>query len=398
MTRLVRPSGPSGWRSEIDRVGADPGAWERISLKNRILAVATDPVCCAAANILKQCMLSAGADALVARGCIDGTAQPGPAVVFGTPSAIARGCLSLRGQPFALGSLADEIEAVLREESAPAARSFRHRSGVLDLSRGPVVMGILNVTPDSFSDGGLFTDAGRAVGRALEMESQGAALVDVGAESTRPGSLPVPPEVQIRRLLPVIGGIRETSGIPLSVDTSSPEVAAAALEAGADAINDTTALSSPGMATLAASAGAGVVLMHMKGTPKDMQESPSYGDPVSEVMEMLSLRRTAAILAGIPAEALAVDPGIGFGKRLSDNLAILARLGEFRSLGSPVVAGFSRKSLLGAVTGVSEPALRDPATHALAALLHDDTDILRVHDVGGAVQALAAARALRNGG
>jgi dihydropteroate synthase len=204
--------------------------------------------------------------------------------------------------------------------------------------------------------------------------------------------------VQIRRLLPVIGGIRETSGIPLSVDTSSPEVAAAALEAGADAINDTTALSSPGMATLAASAGAGVVLMHMKGTPKDMQESPSYGDPVSEVMEMLSLRRTAAILAGIPAEALAVDPGIGFGKRLSDNLAILARLGEFRSLGSPVVAGFSRKSLLGAVTGVSEPALRDPATHALAALLHDDTDILRVHDVGGAVQALAAARALRNGG
>lgn len=381
----------------MDLVGADPGAWERIAARSSIAVLKTGPHTPAAANILKQCMLSAGADAIVARGCIDASADCSMAVLYGTPKSLAAAARSLEGQPFGLDALSREIPALLAGPEPPPP--LRHSRGTLPLDDGPLLMGILNVTPDSFSDGGLYLDPGASTDHALEMISRGASIIDIGAESTRPGSLPVPPGVQIARALPVLGAVLEREpGALISIDTTSPEVAEAALEAGAVMVNDISALGSPGMAGVVARSGAALVLMHMKGTPRDMQESPWYGDVVGEVYEFLRSRVEAAMDAGIPRDRLLADPGIGFGKRLEDNISLISRLAEFRGLGCGVLAGFSRKRFTGTVTGVEDPAGRDPAAHALAALAVRDADVLRVHDVAGALQAVRIAKAVDGGG
>jgi dihydropteroate synthase len=234
--------------------------------------------------------------------------------------------------------------------------------------------------------------------KAVEMHSQGARIVDVGAESTRPGSFPVSPEEQRRRLIPVIRAVRESlPAVAISVDTSDPSTAEAAIDEGADIINDVTALSAPGMSSLAASTGTPVILMHMLGRPRNMQEAPCYADPIGEILSFLSDRMRIALDAGIVPGCIWIDPGIGFGKRLEDNIVLIRRLGEFRCLGAPVVLGHSRKSFLGSVTGIAEPSRRDLATAVVSAAAARDADIIRVHDVAGTVQALEVARALRGG-
>jgi dihydropteroate synthase len=346
-----------------------------------------------AANILKQCMLSAGGDAIVARGTIDCTVRETQAILIGTPKHIGLAADSLSGQPFGLSELGGQLKLALRPQDLPP--ELRLKPGDLSYANGPLIMGVLNVTPDSFSDGGLYSSPVRAIERAMEMLGQGAAVVDIGAESTRPGSSPVPPEVQIERLLPIIRGIcdRAPSAI-LSVDTNSSTVAAAALDAGVSMVNDVTALSDPGMAPLAASRGCPIVLMHMKGIPADMQDSPCYSDVAGEVYSFLEDRVAKAEAAGVTRDRILVDPGIGFGKRLEDNLDLLRRLGELRSLGCRTVIGYSRKSFLGALTGERDPAARDTAGHAIAALACDTADIIRVHDVEGTFAVLTAAMAL----
>lgn len=258
----------------------------------------------------------------------------------------------------------------------------------------PGVMGIVNVTPDSFSDGGRFLapDAAIAHGRALLAE--GADLLDVGAESTRPGSDPVPPAEQVRRLAPVLEGLR---GAPLSVDTASAEVAAFALERGAIVVNDVTALADPAMAGVIARAGAGVVLMHARGTPRTMQDDPRYDDVAGEVEAFLAARLAAATAAGISPEAVALDPGIGFGKTADHNWALLAAIPRLAALGRPVVIGASRKRFLGAVAGADDPPERRlEASLAVAALAaRDGAAVLRVHDVAATVRAVRAADAVR---
>jgi dihydropteroate synthase len=264
-------------------------------------------------------------------------------------------------------------------------------------SLGPAawLMGIVNVTPDSFSDGGAFFDTDRAVDHALSLACQGADVLDVGGESTRPGSLPVPEEEELRRVLPVIRGLRSKTGVLLSVDTTKSGVARAALDAGADIVNDTSALrADPAMAGVVARSGAAVILMHMKGTPLSMQEAPRYDDLLGEVRAFLASRMREAGEAGIAAERIVLDPGIGFGKTAAHNLEILNRLEAFEDLGRPLCLGVSRKAFIGLVLG-TPPGERLEGTIAAAVLGRSrGARILRVHDVGPVAKAVRMAEAI----
>jgi dihydropteroate synthase len=257
------------------------------------------------------------------------------------------------------------------------------------------IMGIINVTPDSFSDGGRYFDTERAIARGLELAADGADILDVGGESTRPGSLPVPEAEELRRVVPVIGALRkQTSGL-LSVDTTKAAVARAALDAGADIVNDTSAFRfDPAMPGEVARSGAGVILMHMQGTPLTMQRSPRYGDLLDEVRAFLGERIRVAEAAGIPRERVVVDPGIGFGKTFEDNLVLLRRQEFFHELGRPLLLGFSRKAFLGRLLGLP-PEERLEGTIAAAVLsVERGAHILRVHDVGPVARAVRAAEAI----
>jgi dihydropteroate synthase len=257
------------------------------------------------------------------------------------------------------------------------------------------LMGVLNVTPDSFADGGRYFDAEKAVARGLELAFEGADIIDVGGESTRPGSLPVPEAEELRRVLPVIQALRKRTSALLSVDTTKAAVARAALDAGADIVNDTSALRfDPAMAGEVARSGAAVVLMHMLGTPLTMQESPHYDDILGEIGAFLAERIRAAEAAGIPRERLIVDPGIGFGKTYEDNLELLRRQEAFHELGRPLLLGFSRKAFLGTILDLP-PGERLEGTIAAAVLsVERGAHILRVHDVGPVARAVRSAEAI----
>ncbi|HEB77625.1 MAG TPA: dihydropteroate synthase [Methylothermaceae bacterium] len=263
----------------------------------------------------------------------------------------------------------------------------------------PMIMGILNVTPDSFSDGGRYTAVDAAVARALAMIGAGAEIIDIGGESTRPGADRVPADIQMRRVLPVISALkpRLPEGRFISIDTTLAPVAEAALDAGADFINDISAgRDDPAMFQLAAQRRVAMVLMHMQGTPKTMQDRPHYRDVVAEVREFLLQRAQLARAAGIPAEAILVDPGIGFGKRRSDNLRLMAHLEDLVATGFPVVLGTSRKRFMGAILEVTEPAELVHATVATTALgVMAGVRIFRVHDVKENRQALEVTWAIR---
>lgn len=253
---------------------------------------------------------------------------------------------------------------------------------VLDLSLRPHIMGILNVTPDSFSDGAVFLDADRAVERALEMEEEGADSIDIGGESTRPNAPPVDGTEEVKRVLPVIERLAGRLRIPISVDTYKSSVAREALRAGAEIVNDISGGTfDPCMAETVAAAGAGLVLMHTRGTPGVMQRDTSYDDLVAEVIGHLRNRIASAVANGVPRERIVVDPGIGFGKSSEGNLEILRRLGEFAVLGRPLLIGTSRKSFIGKILGreVGDRIFGTAATVALA--VANGASLLRVHDV-----------------
>lgn len=279
-------------------------------------------------------------------------------------------------------------------EHTPAAR-WVHRSGDFDLGR-PLLMGVLNATPDSFSDGGLHHDPGHAVARAVEMVEQGAGLIDVGGESTRPGSMPVGQAEELARVLPVIRGIRARLDIPISIDTRRAEVAHAALAEGADIVNDVSALGDPRMAGVVVECGAGLVLMHMRGVPATMQRDPRYGDVLGEIAAALEDRLAFARHEGIEASRIVLDPGIGFGKTSAHNLEIIARLAELGTLGRPILLGVSRKAFLGELIGGAPPHERDVATVAACVVgLLNGARIFRVHNVQATGEAIRVAEAIR---
>jgi dihydropteroate synthase len=258
----------------------------------------------------------------------------------------------------------------------------------VSVPRRPLVMGIVNVTPDSFSDGGLFNSFEHALQHATQLVEDGADWLDVGGESTRPGSMPVSVEEEIRRVIPVVEALVGMKH-PVSVDTSKPEVMRAAISAGATMINDVNALRAPGALEAVAAGGVGACLMHMQGEPRSMQINPQYRDVVVEVKDFLSQRLNAALEAGIPRERLVIDPGFGFGKTHTQNIQMLRHLDRFCDLGAPVMVGLSRKSMLGKITG----AAVDDRVHAsvAAALLavSKGAGIVRVHDVKATTDALA---------
>ena len=269
-------------------------------------------------------------------------------------------------------------------------------SRVLDLGT-PAIMGVLNVTPDSFSDGGRHAGPADAVRHARRLEAEGAAIVDVGGESTRPGAAGVPVDEEIRRVLPVIEVVVRESGAIVSVDTAKPEVMRAAIGAGAHLINDINALRAPGALDTCAAGGVGVCLMHMQGTPRTMQDEPHYADVVSEVFDFLAGRVEACVAAGIGRERLLIDPGFGFGKTLQHNLELLRHLECFNALGVPVLAGLSRKSMLGNLTG-REVGERLAGSLALATLaVARGASIIRTHDVAATLDAVKVSAALRRG-
>lgn len=252
----------------------------------------------------------------------------------------------------------------------------------LELGRRTLVMGILNVTPDSFSDGGLFFDAGIAVERAERMVAEGADIIDVGGESSRPGANSVPTEIEIDRVLPVIEELAKTLKTPVSIDTYKSSVARRALDVGASIVNDISALQGdPDMASVVAEAGVPVVLMHMKGTPKDMQLHPRYDSLIPEIISFLKTRVQAAVDAGISSDQIIIDPGIGFGKTITHNLEIIRRLQEFKSLEKPILIGTSRKSFIGKILDLPADDRLEGTAATVAVAIANGADIIRVHDV-----------------
>ncbi len=270
-------------------------------------------------------------------------------------------------------------------------KKLDHKSG------RTLICGVLNITPDSFSDGGRYLSPEAAAERALELEAQGADLIDIGAESSRPGSAGVSAAEELARLLGPLRAIVKKLRVPVSIDTCKPEVAAACLAEGADLINDITSFTDENMIRVTAAAGAGAIVMHMQGRPRDMQAAPAYaGGVVPEIHAFLAERAAALKRAGV--NAIILDPGIGFGKTLQDNLDLMAGLARFKDLGLPLLVGVSRKSFIGALFP-SEPAARLPGTIAACTVcVMNGADIVRVHDVREAAQAMAVADALKKAG
>ena len=268
------------------------------------------------------------------------------------------------------------------------------RDHLLDLSE-PCVMGVLNVTPDSFSDGGRYANVADAIERGVALAGEGAAIIDVGGESTRPGAADVGLQEELERVVPVIEALVRRVRVPVSVDTSKPEVMQAAIAAGASLVNDVKALRAPGAVEAVAGTGAAVCLMHMQGEPRTMQEAPSYGEVVGEVRQFLAGRVRACVAAGIGRERICVDPGIGFGKRPEHNLALLSAIGRLADPDLPVLIGVSRKSLVGIITG-RPPEGRLAGSVAFAALaVMGGAAIIRAHDVAETVDAVKVACALK---
>ncbi len=276
-----------------------------------------------------------------------------------------------------MGSIADWLPALMY------SLGMVFEWGTAVKSRSVLVMGILNTTPDSFSDGGRFTDEEVAIAYAVSMAEQGADVVDVGGESTRPGAEPITVDEELSRVVPVVERLVRTLRIPISVDTCKADVAEAALEAGARIVNDVTALrGDPRMAKVVRRYNAGLVLMHMLGTPATMQSDPHYEDVVLEVRGFLAERLCVALDAGIPRERVVLDPGIGFGKKLEHNLELIRRVGELRELGQPLLVGPSRKRFIGEALDLPVTERREGTLVACAIAVANGADAVRVHDVG----------------
>ncbi len=387
--RLLRVDGGE-LRALLAAAGVDAYGAALMARKADSLVVRVDNLRAPAANILKQELLALGADCATHRETILGGPERSSAHLIGTERQLSKLPERLKPQPFGLRGLGEALAALLARRRQPP-KALTLPQGALSFEAAPLLMGILNVTPDSFSDGGHWADPERAIAQGLRLVSEGAALLDIGGESTRPGAAPVDAEEEKRRVLPVLRGLARQTAVPLAVDTRKAAVAGYALAAGASIVNDVSALGDPAMAPLVAQGGAALVLMHMQGEPATMQANPQYADAVDEIYRWLEARLAVARAAGIGESRLVADPGIGFGKRLEDNTALLRRLEEFHSLGVPLLVGASRKSFLGRLMDEPDPQQRLEGSLAAAArAAQAGAQILRVHDVAATRRFLAA--------
>lgn len=394
--RVLEATSPNELLREIQRTDSDPEGSAIMTAKGRVYPVHLDEVPLKAAPLLKQEMLAVGGDSAHARGIADHTAANSAVVLLGTWSQYRRLVPKLARQPFQLAPIGRAIERALHLYTSRVPWTIRgvHRS--FQVGRRTLVMGVLNITPDSFSDGGRFLDPDAAQAQALAMAAEGADLIDLGAESTRPGATPVSPDAEWGRLEPVLARLREVVAVPISVDTRSPEVARRALAAGADLVNDVGGLRLAEMRAVVARSGAPAVLLHMRGTPDTMQRDTTYADLRGEVFAYLAEAVGQAVRDGISERQLLVDPGLGFGKTAEQSLELLTHVGELRSLGLPVVIGASRKSFLGKLAGGATPAERLEAGLAAAVIASlQGAAVVRTHDVGPTVRALRLVDAVR---
>jgi len=323
----------------------------------------------------------------------------GVVLLIATRRAIGDMLERLEKPPFGQARIAVEIRRALDRYDR---RRFEIRLGSRRLAVGPrpAIMGVVNVTPDSFSDGGRHFDRDAAIAHGCRLAEEGADIIDIGGESTRPGSRPLSEEEELARVMPVIEGLATRVRAAVSIDTRHARVARRAVQAGASLINDVTGLQGdPDMAGVAAETGAGVAIMHMLGEPKTMQDNPRYDHLMADICRYLRRGIEAAVAAGVPEEAILVDPGFGFGKTLEHNVAILAQLGQLRTLGQPILVGVSRKRFIGRLTGIATPAERTYGTAAACALaVAAGALVLRVHDVAAMKQALAVAASVAHAG
>lgn len=372
------------------RVNAEEAGIRHMLPKARHYLVKLEQVRRPIAHILKETFLSNGGDAVVSRDVITAKVDETAVILTGTRKHFQRALMALREQGFGCADLAVEVEAVIRHfdgiPNLPSPDGFADaRVGRIFGAIGTrtLVMGIVNVTPDSFSDGGRFIDPGAAAAHATQMMVDGADIIDVGGQSTRPGSGPISSAEERARIVPVIERLAAESDAVISVDTYQAEVAEAALDAGAAIVNDISGASfDPDMPALIARRDCPAVLMHILGTPKDMQEHPVYTDLVSEVTAFLRTRLQCLAEAGVDERLLLIDPGIGFGKTVEHNIEILRRLAELKSIGRPILVGTSRKSTIGQVLGGLPPEERLEGTAATVALaIAHGADVVRVHDV-----------------
>ncbi len=336
-----------------------------------------------AANLMKSCLHTLGGGIAMSKGAQDFTVRETDVIISGSRHTIHLLAAKLRGEPYGLDAIAAEISACM----ASGNRTIAWGNRVLDFTHKTYVMGILNCTPDSFYPSSRAATIKDALRTAHDMISAGVDIVDVGGESTRPGSEVVPLEEEIRRVVPVIQALRAESEVMVSVDTRKREIADRALDAGADIINDISGLRhNEDLARLVARRKVPVILMHMRGTPKTMQKSPFYKNTISEILRELQPSIAAAIGAGIAPEMIIIDPGIGFGKRIQDNLRIIKELASLKSLRFPILVGLSRKSFIGEILDrpVEKRLIGTVTANTLAVL--NGADIIRVHDVADAVE------------
>lgn len=386
-TRLLAIRDIQGAERSIRCIGCDPGGVPIMAPKTMHHTLKLERVDSRAAVIIKQEMLSVGGDAAVCRGVVGYSSRFTDILVMGTLRQLELAIGKLRGQPFGGAQAAGEMEAVLR--NLESGRDFTLRAGKWKLKLGDRthVMGILNVTPDSFSDGGSFMLTEDAVIHGLMMAEQGADIIDIGGESTRPGAPPLSAAAEKKRVLPVIRRLAGRVKVPISIDTYKPEIADEAIDAGADIINDICGLRKKGMAELAARRDVPVIVMHMKGTPRNMQIDPEYADVVGEIHRFFRERMEFAQEKGMNPHKIVLDPGIGFGKTVGNNFEILARLREFRGLGRPILVGSSRKSFIGKVLDLPLDQRLEGGLAAAVAAVMNGASIIRAHDVLETVRA-----------
>ncbi len=394
--RSLRVESEADARRIISELGSDPAGVRIMSGKMVHLAVSIENVQARAAHIIKEIALSKGAECATPRELmvVEGT-EPVNVILMGTRSQLRKVIKNLSVQPFGLKTLSGELKALLSSMPGTTPRVLEPGGHRLELGGRTLVMGVVNTTPDSFSDAGAFADFEDARARALEMGTAGADIIDIGGESTRPGAEPVTLEEEVHRTVPLIESIAGEVGVPISIDTYKAEVARKALDAGACIINDISGLRfDPEMIPLAAERGVPVVIMHMQGVPRNMQENPVYDDVVADISRFLRERASEAVAGGVEPGRIFVDPGIGFGKTVEHNLEIVRRIEEFRSLGYPVVLGTSRKRFIGSVLDrpVTERLLGTAATVAFA--VARGVDVVRVHDVEEMVEVVRMADAV----
>ncbi|MCB4791794.1 MAG: dihydropteroate synthase [Elusimicrobia bacterium] len=391
--RIIEINKESDAIERIKDTGADLSSLKLMSSKTLFRNILLEKIDNRAANLIKQEILSLGGDAAVNWQVSRFSKGVSDVLLMATEKQLNSLIKKFEKQPFGLKLLAKEIGAVILNY-----KKEEFRSGGINISRqGPLVMGILNVTPDSFSDGDIYFDVETALEHGLDMVKEGAGIIDIGGQSTRPGSKPVSAKEEIRRIVPVIKKLAKKIRIPISVDTYKPEVAQAAIDSGVRMINDITGLRYKNglMAKVAARNKLPVIIMHMQGNPSNMQDNPKYNDVVADIADFFDKRIDFAVESGIKSDNILLDPGIGFGKTPDHNLQILKRLREFTSFGKPLVVGTSLKAFIGKILGgipAGERLSGSLASFVWASL--NGAGILRVHNVKEAVQALKVIKAI----